>query len=208
MQQESARRSNRDRTEATRADLIAAARKLFTEKSYAETGTPEIVAAAGVTRGALYHHFADKQALFAAVVEQEAAAVAQEIERASPPSLFPRDALIAGSDAYLAAMRTPGRTRLLLLDGPAVLGRAAMDAIDNRHGSRSLREGLVAAMRAQAMTRLPAEALTALLAAAFDRAALAIETGASAEDYRAVLMALIDGLSPALPQAPAPARTR
>ena len=208
MQQESARRSNRDRTEATRADLIAAARKLFTEKSYAETGTPEIVAAAGVTRGALYHHFADKQALFAAVVEQEAAAVAQEIERASPPSLFPRDALIAGSDAYLAAMRTFGRTRLLLLDGPAVLGRAAMDAIDNRHGSRSLREGLVAAMRAQAMTRLPAEALTALLAAAFDRAALAIETGASAEDYRAVLMALIDGLSPALPQAPAPARTR
>lgn len=208
MQQESARRSNRDRTEATRADLIAAARKLFTEKSYAETGTPEIVAAAGVTRGALYHHFADKQALFAAVVEQEAAAVAQEIERASPPSLFPRDALIAGSDAYLAAMRTPGRTRLLLLDGPAVLGRAAMDAIDNRHGSRSLREGLVAAMRAQAMTRLPAEALTALLAAAFDRAALAIEAGASAEDYRTVLMALIDGLSPALPQAPAPARTR
>ena len=208
MQRETARRSNRDRTEATRADLIAAARKLFIEKSYAETGTPEIVAAAGVTRGALYHHFADKQALFAAVVEQEAAAVAQEIERASPPSLFPRDALIAGSDAYLAAMRTPGRTRLLLLDGPAVLGRAAMDAIDNRHGSRSLREGLVAAMRAQAMTRLPAEALTALLAAAFDRAALAIEAGASTEDYRAVLMALIDGLSSALPQAPAPGRTR
>ncbi|TGR15811.1 TetR/AcrR family transcriptional regulator, partial [Mesorhizobium sp. M1C.F.Ca.ET.196.01.1.1] len=87
MQQESGRRSNRDRTEATRADLIRAARKLFTEKSYAETGTPEIVAEAGVTRGALYHHFADKQALFAAVVEQEAAAVAAEIDHASPPSL-------------------------------------------------------------------------------------------------------------------------
>ncbi|MER8507072.1 helix-turn-helix domain-containing protein [Mesorhizobium sp. M0199] len=199
MQQRSARRSNRDRTEARRAELIAAARKLFTEKSYAETSTPEIVAAAGVTRGALYHHFADKQALFAAVVEQEAQAVAEEIERASPPSLFARDALIAGSDAYLAAMRAPGRTRLLLLDGPAVLGRAAMDAIDNRHGNRSLREGLVAAMRSHSMTRLPVEALTALLAAAFDRAALAIEAGASIEDYRAVLIALIDGLSPAPP---------
>ncbi|MGX5839386.1 helix-turn-helix domain-containing protein [Mesorhizobium sp. ArgA1] len=208
MQRETARRSNRDRTEATRADLIAAARKLFIEKSYAETGTPEIVAAAGLTRGALYHHFADKQALFAAVVEQEAEAVAAEIDRASPPSLFARDALIAGSDAYLAAMRFPGRTRLLLLDGPAVLGRAAMDAIDNRHGNRSLREGLVAAMREQSMTRLPTDALTALLAAAFDRAALAVEAGASAEDYRAVLMALIAGLSPDPLLAPRPARTR
>ncbi len=208
MQQETPRRSNRDRTEATRADLIAEARKLFTEKSYAETGTPEIVAAAGVTRGALYHHFADKQALFAAVVEQEAQSVADEIDRASPPALDARDALIAGSDAYLAAMRAPGRTRLLLLDGPAVLGRAAMDAIDNRHGNRSLREGLVAAMRARTLQKLPAEALTALLAAAFDRAALAIEAGGSSEDYRAVLMALMDGLAPARPQAPGPARTR
>ncbi|PBC03657.1 TetR/AcrR family transcriptional regulator [Mesorhizobium sp. WSM3860] len=208
MQQESARRSNRDRTEATRADLIRAARELFTQKSYAETGTPEIVAAAGVTRGALYHHFADKQALFAAVVEQEAATVAAEIDRASPASLSARDALISGSDAYLAAMRAPGRTRLLLLDGPAVLGRAAMDDIDNRHGNRSLRVGLVAAMRARSMVKLPAEALTAVLAAAFDRAALAIEAGASGEDYRAVLVALMDGLSPAPPPSkrPAPAR--
>ena len=147
MQQKSPRRTNRDRTAATRSDLIAAARKLFTEKSYADTGTPEIVSAAGVTRGALYHHFADKQALFQAVVEREAGAVAEEIERASPPALFPREALIAGSDAYLAAMRWPGRTRLLLLDGPAVLGRAVMDEIDARHGNRTLREGLVAAMR-------------------------------------------------------------
>ncbi|MDX8441672.1 TetR/AcrR family transcriptional regulator [Mesorhizobium australafricanum] len=206
MQMESGRRSNRDRTEATRADLIRAARRLFTEKSYAETGTPEIVAAAGVTRGALYHHFADKQALFAAVVEQEAEIVAAQVDRASPSSLSARDALIAGSDAYLMAMREPGRTRLLLLDGPAVLGRATMDEIDNRHGNRSLREGLVAAMRAQAMTRLPVEALTALLAAAFDRAALAIEAGNSPEDYRTVLMSLIDGLAPA--RSRSPARTR
>lgn len=195
MQQKSERRSNRDRTDATRADLIAAARQLFTEKSYAETGTPEIVARAGVTRGALYHHFKDKQALFWAVAEQEAEAVAAEIERATPPDAqSPRDALLAGSDAYLDAMRAPGRTRLLLLDGPAVLGRAGMDEIDSRHGNRTLREGLVAAMRSGTMRKLPADALTSLLAAAFDRAALAIDAGESSQDCRAVLAALIDGL--------------
>lgn len=195
MQPKNARRPNRDRSEATQADLLAAARKLFTERSYAGTGTPEIATAAGVTRGALYHHFADKRALFLGVVEQEAAAVADEIERAAPPSLPPREALIAGGEAYLAAMRAPGRTRLLLLDGPAVLGRAVMDEIDGRHGARTLREGLVAAMEAGAMAKLPADALTALLAAAFDRAALAIDAGQPAADYRKALTGLIDGLA-------------
>lgn len=195
MQQRPARRTNRERTEATRNDLIAAARKLFTEQSYAETATPDIVAAAGVTRGALYHHFADKQALFRAVVEQEAEAVAAEIERAAEPALSAREALIAGSDAYLAAMRAPGRTRLLLLDGPAVLGRAGMDAIDDRHGNRTLREGLVAAMAAGALQKLPPGALTMILGAAFDRAALAADAGQPAGDLRKVLIALIDGLA-------------
>lgn len=196
MQEAKERRSNRDRTEATRRELIAAARKLFTEKSYAETSTPEIVAAASVTRGALYHHFADKQALFRAVVEQEAEDVATEIEKAfGPGALSPRDALLAGSDAYFTAMRVPGRTRLLLLDGPAVLGRAALDEIDSRHGNRTLREALVAMMDSGTMGRLPLEPLTELLGAAFDRAALAIETGAPSADYRKTLGALIDGLA-------------
>ena len=195
MQVTKERRSNRDRTETTRRDLIAAARKLFTEKSYAETSTPEIVAAAGVTRGALYHHFADKQALFRAVLEQEWEDVASEIENAfGPDGTDPRSALMAGSDAYFAAMRVPGRTRLLLLDGPAVLGRAVLDEMDSRHGNRTLREALLAMMEAGSMQQLPIGPLTELLGAAFDRAALAIETGAPAADYRKTLTALIDGL--------------
>ena len=195
MQQERpARRSNRDRTDATRAALLDAARRLFVEKSYAETGTPEIVTAAGVTRGALYHHFADKQALFAAVVEAESRAVAEEIEKAAPETLSPRDALIAGGDAFLAAMAVPGRTRLLLLDGPAVLGRAAMDNIEAENGNRTLREGLAAAIEAGALPPLPLDALTSQLAAMFDRAALAIDSGADASDHRAVLAAFVDGL--------------
>ncbi|MFP2927996.1 TetR/AcrR family transcriptional regulator, partial [Pyxidicoccus sp. 3LG] len=115
----------------TRGDLIQAARRLFTEQSYAATSTPEIADAAGVTRGALYHHFEDKQALFRAVVEQESLAVAEEIERATPAALSVRKALVAGGDAYLAAMAVPGRTRLLLLDGGGAR-RAEMDAIDGR----------------------------------------------------------------------------
>ncbi len=194
MQIGSSQRSNRQRTEATRAALLAAAHRLFVLKGYAGTGTPEIVAAAGVTRGALYHHFADKQALFHAVVAQESEAVAREVEQASPDSLLPQQALIEGGNAFLKAMAAAGRTRLLLLDGPAVLGRNAMDEIDNANAARTLREGVMAAMRQGAMPSLPAQALTAVLSASFDRAALAVEAGGKPEDYQRVLAALIGGL--------------
>ena len=194
MQEQKTRRSNRERSDETRERLIEAARRLFVEKSYAETATPEIVAAAGLTRGALYHHFADKQALFRAVVEREAAEVAAEIERNAGLELPPVEALIAGGEAFLAAMAAPGRTRLLLLDGPAVLGRAVMDEIDDRHGNRTLREGVQAAMETSALRRLPLDAITALLGAAFDRAALSVEAGADPDAFRAALAGLIRGL--------------
>lgn len=180
---------------------MTAARDLFVTRGFAETSTPEIVAAAGVTRGALYHHFADKQALFEAVVEQEAVAVAEEIERATPACSAPLDALVRR--AFLTAMATPGRARLLLLDGPAVLGRAAMDAVDARHGNRTLREGLIEAQQGGGIAPLPVDALTSLLGAAFDRAALAIENGTCREDVEKVLSALLNGLA-----APSPSRGR
>ncbi|MEQ8296979.1 MAG: helix-turn-helix domain-containing protein [Nitratireductor sp.] len=196
MQQDAKRRSNRERSRTMRAQLIAAARRLFVDKGYAETGTPEIVAAAGVTRGALYHHFADKQALFRAVVELESSQVAAEIETAASGDMPVREALIAGGRAFLGAMREPGRTRLLLLDGPAVLGRAQMDAIDAEIGAmRSLREGLAAAMAARALRPMPLDAVTLLLSSAYDRAALAVEAGAEPGDFMAVLTAFVDGLA-------------
>ena len=194
--QQTDRRTNRDRSDRTQAALIAAARGLFVERGYAETGTPELVAAAGVTRGALYHHFADKQALFQAVVEAEAAAVAEEIERATPADLPPLEALMEGGDAFLRAMAVPGRTRLLLVEAPAVLGRERLDEIDARHGGRTLREGLAAAMAAGALRPLPLDAAAQLLGAAYDRAALAIVGGADPGECRAVLAALVDGLTP------------
>ena len=193
--QQATPRSNRERSEAMRKQLLAAARALFIAGGYAQTSTPEIVSAAGVTRGALYHHFEDKKALFAAVCESEAAMVAAEIDTATPEGMPARDALLIGGNAFLEAMHQPGRTRLLLLDGPAVLGRAAMDAIDGRHGTRSLKAGIAFAMREGVMPRtLPLDAVSSLLAAAFDRAALAIDAGASIDEYRRALAVLIDGL--------------
>ena len=189
------RRSNRERSGTTQAALVAAARRLFLEKPYAEVSTPEVAAAAGMTRGALYHHFPDKEALFRAVVEAESAAVAAEIERTAPVSRAPVAARVRGGEAVLAAMREPGRVRLLLLDGPAVLGRASMDEIDMRHGGRTLREGLQEAMAAGKLRKLPLDAAAALLSAAYDRAALAIDAGADPRDYKRALADLIEGLS-------------
>ena len=194
MQENVGRRSNAERAEATRVELIQAGRALFVAKGYGETGTPELVAAAGVTRGALYHHFADKRALFRAVVEAESAAVAEAINDASPDSMDAIEALTVGGDAFLKAMKETGRTRLLLLDGPAVLGREAMDEIDARHAGRTLREGLAMAMREGAIRRLPLNALAAQLSAVFDRAALAVANGADAGDQRKAIVALIEGL--------------
>lgn len=181
-------RSNRDRTEKTRAALMQAARALFVDKGYADTSTPEIVAAAGITRGALYHHFEDKRALFRAIVTDEALGVADAIERETPDGLQPLDALLKGSAAYLDAMRVPGRTRLLLIEGPSVLGLAEMKKLDDEHAARTLREGLEAAIDARG---LPLAALADLLSASFDRAALAIDAGEDAKEYGAAIAALI-----------------
>ncbi len=253
MQASSDRRSNLQRTAEMRGRLIAAARSLFVERGYAATGTPEIVSAAGVTRGALYHHFEDKQALFRAVVEAEAAAVAAAIEaaaaaaadgsgiagdggngggfgaggdanagsggtrgsgaggsvaslgRASGSGSGGGDGegagaalarLLAGAAAYLAAMAVPGRTRLLLVEAPAVLGHEAMRAIDGGHAERTLREGLAEAMRAGALAPLPLAPLTAHLSAMFDRAALDAAAGDPPEATLRVIEALLTGLAP------------
>lgn len=174
-----------------RASLMAAARTLFAEKGYAQTGTPEIVARAGVTRGALYHHFADKAALFRAVIEAEANAVASVIETDAQSSASPFDALLAGSDGYFRAMAAPGRVRLLLLDGPAVLGQAEMNRIDRETGGGELRIGLTAALDGAQLEDEVVDALTDMLSAAFDRAALAISQGEPADAYKAAIAAIL-----------------
>lgn len=190
-----ARRSNQDRTQATRAALLAAGRRLFVAKGFADTSTPEIVQAAAVTRGALYHHFREKRDLFRAVVEAEAQAVVAAIEAAAPTRLAPREALIAGSVAYLDAMAAPGCARLLLIEGPAVLGAETMRALDDANAARTLREGLGAIASSRGDGLAP-DIAADLLSAAFDRAALSIEAGMEPARVKATLIALLARIFP------------
>ena len=192
MQQEISRRSNRERSDTTRAAILDAARGLFVTRGYADTSTPDIVAAAGLTRGALYHHFEDKKALFRAVAEREAIAVATSIEQATSGDLSARQALKVGAHAYFDAMREPGRIRLLLLDGPAVLGKREMMAIDVANAQRTLEEGIAEAMAPATVSAERLSAMASLLSAAFDRAALDIADGASSEVYVETIGTLID----------------
>ncbi len=177
-------RTNRERTETTRLALTEAARALFVSRGYAETSTPDVCAAAGITRGALYHHFADKRDLFRHVLAEEAAAVAADIEAATPAGQDAAEALLDGAQAYLQAMTVPGRTRLLLVEGPAVLGLREMLALDEANAARTLREGLEVA-------GIDAGGVAPLLSAAFDRAALEIEAGANAGQVRDAMLWLL-----------------
>lgn len=181
--------SNADRRQKTVTALLGAARALFLEKGYAETVTTEVVDRAGVTRGALYHHFRDKEALFQAVVEMEAARIAQEIATRSGPADDPLQMLLRGTSAYLATMREPGRTRLMLLEGPVVLGPETMRRIDMETGGLELKQGLAEAMDA----RHPPEDIAImadLVSAMLERAVLASASGDAAA-YEAMVIRLL-----------------
>ena len=158
-------------------------------RGVAETGTPEIVAAAGVTRGALYHHFADKADLFRAVCAREADAIGKMIVSATQGIADPEEALLAGTRAYFDAVARTGRTRLLLLDAPAVLGHAEAVALVRSDGVSELREGL--ARIAPDMDEDELQALADMLSAAFDRAALAIEEGRDRSVYERAMRRLV-----------------
>lgn len=193
--QVTAQRSNQARSADMRDRLLAAARSLFVAHGFAATSTPAIVEAAGVTRGALYHHFEDKAALLRAVLEREAQAAAKAIKDADRPGMTPLERLTAGAEAYFAAMSVEGRAGLLLVQGPAVLGHQELRRIEAEHGEASLREGLRDAITAGALPDLPLEPLASALSAMFERAALDAAAGARRKDVLAVVRAVLAGLS-------------
>lgn len=193
-----ARRSNETRSRETRDTLLDAARALFVELGYAESSTPMIVKRAGTTRGALYHHYPDKKAIFRAVLDREAERVAGAIAASDSDAadLTALDSLLRGADAYFEAMQAEGRTRLLLVDGPAVLGASEMAEIDARHARGSLELGLHDLIGDAAIDPPALAALSDLLSSMFDRAAVALAEGASLAPYRDAIARVLTGLAP------------
>jgi len=134
-----------ERSEASRGKLLAVARKLFRNRGYAETFIEEIAARAGVTKGAFYHHFPDKKAIFLAVFhETEQALMEASAAGARGPDAWSR--FRAGCRAFLEASLDPGVQRIILRDGPVVLGWEEWREIDARYSL-----GLIEAALQQAM---------------------------------------------------------
>ena len=161
--------------EATTAALTEAARALFAERGYASVGTEEIVQRAGVTRGALYHHFrGGKEELFRAIVVQLSAEVAQRVRGVASSNEDPWDALVSGIDAFLDACALPDVQRILLVDGPAVLGWDVWRAIDEDYGLGLLEGVLQHAIDAGRLPPQPARAAAHVLLGALDEAAMVV----------------------------------
>jgi AcrR family transcriptional regulator len=189
------------RSEATRRQLVTAARALFGARGYADVGTEEIVRAAGVTRGALYHQFRDKADLFAAVAEQVEAEITDRIAAgAAGAAADPVDALRAGARLFLDACAEPEVERIILLDAPAVLGWEAWRDLASRYGLGLVQLALQSAMDAGAIVPQPVVPLAHVLIGALDECALYIaraeDPAAAREQCAAIFDRILRGITP------------
>jgi AcrR family transcriptional regulator len=195
------RRTQAERTAATRARLLAAGRTLFASDGYAEVSTQAIVDAAGVTRGALYHQFGDKAGLFAAVYEEVEAglvtAIVTRIGEQVPATQL--EAMRLGARLFLEECSAPGVQRIVLIDAPSVLGWAAWREVGLRYGL-----GVIEAMLGQAIVDgvipdQPARPTAHVLLGALDEAALYIaradDRDVALEEMYAVCDRVITGIA-------------
>jgi AcrR family transcriptional regulator len=170
------RRTQAERTSATRRALLDAARDQFAERGYAGTGREQVAAAAGVTRGALHHHFGTKEGLFRAVVEELEAGLAEQVAVAAAAGRDPVDELRRGCLAFLDACMEPAVRRIVLLEAPVVLGWDAWREIDARYGLALVRAGLAGALDQVGLRPADVDPLAHLLLGALNEAALLVAT--------------------------------
>jgi AcrR family transcriptional regulator len=187
-----------ERGEATRAAIVRAARELFSSRGYAAVGTTEVVERAGVTRGAMYHHFSEKKALFRAVYEQ----VEQELVETTASKMHatedPWEVLVTGARAFFDACTDPALRQIGLVDAPAVLGWQEWREIGTRYVFGLVTFGLQNAMDAGVLRRADVKQLAHLFIGALGEAAMVLANAEDPETTRAeveeTLFVLMDGL--------------
>jgi AcrR family transcriptional regulator len=184
--------------QATRAALVAAARKLFAERGYAGVGTEEIVHQAGVTRGALYHHFSDKQDLMRAVLHDLSRELAEASAAAALKETDQWRQILAAVHAFLDACTDPAIQRIMMTDAPSVLGWDEWREIDTQYGLGLVKASLEQAMETGLIERQPVEPLAHLVVGALDEAAMYIsradDTGPARREMGESVERMLSGL--------------
>lgn len=194
------RRKQGERAAATRDALMGAARRLFTERGYDNVGTEEIVRAAGVTRGALYHHFGGKAELLEAVYERLEAESTERVARVVLGSELdsPLEAMVAGVEAFLDECAEPELQRIALHDAPAVLGWDRWREIAAANGLGLIEASLAAAIEAGEIRPLPVRPMAHLLLGALDEAAMLVARDSdpvARAEVTTVLLALLESFA-------------
>lgn len=194
------KRTQEERSQATRAALIEAARPLFAEHGYAGVGTEEIVRAAGVSRGALYHHFDGKRNLFEAVYSRIEAELSERIATGAlaPGASSPLEAMRAGAGMFLQACTEPEVQQIALLDGPSVLGWDRWREIGAEHGLGLIEASLQAAIEDGSIAEQPVRPLAHVLMGALDEAAMLVGRSEDPDRARTEVGRTLDTLIAAL----------
>jgi AcrR family transcriptional regulator len=187
------------RREATRAALLAAGRKLFATDGYDDVAAEEIVSAAGVSRGALYHHFEGKAGLFEAVFVQIEGELVEQFPLEDFLAGDPLAALRSGVGRFLELSLQNEVQRIALIDAPAVLGWRRWHEIEAEHGLGLIQAGLDAAVEAGQLKPLPTADLANAILGALIESALAVARAEDRQDAQRraeqVLVAMLDGLA-------------
>lgn len=192
------RRTNEERSRLTQDKLVAAARRLFDEHGYADTAIDDIAEAAGVTRGAVYHHFGGKKQLFRAVIEEIQDELADHVGRNADKYDDPWDAFVAGWLSALDQMPTGGMGRVLMLEGPAVLGYQDWQSIDDAHFHETVTSAVDHFMDEGIVAPQPVEPVARVLLTVSNALGTLISSSDEPEEMRAAIAPvwaqLINGL--------------
>ena len=187
-----------ERREATRAAIVKAAKRLFGDRGFAGTTMDNVATAAHVAKGAVYHHFKTKEALFEAVFDQVSEDLVAEVERVARSENDALAAMAAGTQAYFAACATDATGQIILRDGPTVLGWERWREIDARHFGGGFPLALARAMEDGLIARQPVEPLSRLLLGAVTEAAVACSAGSdlhkTGAEYALAFRTLLDAL--------------